>query len=277
VGSPAETVAALAAAGATRIAGSPAQLAALLSAARRSGDRLEALRAIQSAGAPLTDGLAGSLAAWFDTEVSDFLGSTETGRFAVRRWVRADAGTGAGSGAWSGGAAILPEAEVQIFGDDGAELPDGELGRVRVRTPWMKDYRGAVARDADGWFYPADLALRSEGELRLHGRADEVINAAGVKVLPAPIEDAALRRPGVREAVACGVVDRRGVQQIALAVVGEPLDPVAFVAALRTELGAQAPTVVMRLGAIPRTLNGKPLRRELGRLVQASLGSGIDL
>jgi acyl-coenzyme A synthetase/AMP-(fatty) acid ligase len=274
VGSPAETVTALAAARTARIAGSPAQLAAFLSAARRSGERLEALRDIQSAGAPLTDGLAASLANWFDAEVSDFLGATETGRFAMRRWMRAD---GTATGTWSGGATILPGAEVQIVGEDGTELPDGEVGSLRVRTPWMKDYRGSAARDREGWFYPGDLAHRSGGELHLLGRADEVINAAGVKVLPAPIEDAALRRPGIREAVACAVVDRRGVQQIALAVVGEPLDPVAFVASLRTELGAQTPTVVMRLASIPRTPNGKPMRREVARLVQASLGSGIDL
>lgn len=57
---------------------------------------------------------------------------------------------------------------------------------------------------ASGWFRTGDLAETDGPWLRITGRCDDVITVGGLKVLPAEVERACLRFPGVQLAKAVG-------------------------------------------------------------------------
>ena len=65
----------------------------------------------------------------------------------------------------------------------------------------------------DGIFIPDDLLARHGDGFKIVGRVSDVINVAGKKVNPAEIEEALLRFPGVRQAVAFGRSASRGITQ----------------------------------------------------------------
>src|SRR5690606_18651714 len=174
-------------------------------------------------GAPPSDYLIRALAGWFGAEVWDMYGSTEAHMVAARR-LDVD---GEDAPAF-----IVPGARVEVVDENDEPLPDGEVGALRVRTPTMvTGYLDGEADAAqhgfvDGWFYPGDLAARTGPQLRVVGRADDLINFGGSKVRPERIEAAVCELAGVREAGVVVVTDRFGHPMIALAVVADGMiDP----------------------------------------------------
>ncbi|HVY11957.1 MAG TPA: fatty acid--CoA ligase family protein [Alphaproteobacteria bacterium] len=89
--------------------------------------------------------------------------------------------------------------------DDAAiehKIVGGELW-LRSRTQIL-GYLNAPMNsfDNEGWFHTGDLVEEGEnGALRIKGRAREVINVGGEKVLPAEVEAVLLSIPGVRDCV----------------------------------------------------------------------------
>ena len=102
---------------------------------------------------------------------------------------------------------------VRIVGEDGADLPAGEVGELVTAGPqvvagyWHKpeETENALAggalrtgdvgsMDADGWFYIVD-------------RKKDQINVSGYKVWPREVEDVLYQHPSIREAAAVGVPD----------------------------------------------------------------------
>jgi acyl-coenzyme A synthetase/AMP-(fatty) acid ligase len=75
----------------------------------------------------------------------------------------------------------------EIADDSGLAVPNGTLGRVRYQKAGMpKDYwianNSKTTGFIDGWFYPGDFGVVDEnGELRLSGRTDDVVNLGGSK------------------------------------------------------------------------------------------------
>ena len=116
------------------------------------------------------------------------------------------------SGALSVGVPIY-NTVVRIVGDDGKDLPPGEVGEFVTTGPqvvagyWNKPEETANAlpggalhtgdvgfMDADGWFYIVD-------------RKKDQINAGGYKVWPREVEDVLYEHEAVREAAVVGVPD----------------------------------------------------------------------
>ena len=70
----------------------------------------------------------------------------------------------------------------------------GEISRLRFRGPgFVDDYlnapEAAQAAFQDDWFYSGDLgAMNGEGAVFFKGRADDMINNAGVKFYPIEVE-----------------------------------------------------------------------------------------
>jgi acyl-coenzyme A synthetase/AMP-(fatty) acid ligase len=244
--------------------GSPPQLADLLRAARAADERLPDLEALQSVGSPITPGLAAELAGWFGVPVSSMYGSTETGGVAV-----VDDAT-----RLEAPARLYPGAAIEIVDDDEMPVGAGTPGRIRLRTAGTAiGYLDDPERFRDGWFEPGDLGSLDADGLRLFGRADDLINASGVKVMPERVERLALAIDGIVDAAASGVTDRHGVARVGLAVVApHGLDPDAVAAALRRDLGDATPRIVLRVGELPRTETGKLRRDAVAELIQARLG-----
>jgi acyl carrier protein len=118
--------------------------------------------------------------------------------------------------------------EVAIMGGDHRLLGPGEDGEVVIRgANVMAGYRDNPEADAvafvDGWFRTGDQGrFDADGYLTLTGRLKEIINRGGEKVAPREIDEALLEHPGVAQAVAFAVPDRRLGEQVAAAVVARP-------------------------------------------------------
>src|SRR3954449_5887221 len=106
---------------------------------------------------------------------------------------------------------LIDGAEVRIVDHAGETLTQGQTGLVQVKTQTMaKAYWNDPARTAaafvDGWYRTSDTGYIPEpGKLVVLGRADDMLNIGGVKVPPAPLEDAVKAIPGVIDAVLLNV------------------------------------------------------------------------
>jgi O-succinylbenzoic acid--CoA ligase len=155
---------------------------------------------------------------------------------------------------------------------DGVSLAVGDDDRIRLSGPMLfGGYRSApdltVASMDGGWFVTADLGTIEDGLLRVRGRADDVINTGGEKVIAAEVEDALRTHPMVEEVVVVGRPDPEWGELVTAVVVGTAtLEQLRDHA--RTTLPAHAaPRAVEFVARIPMLASGKPDRVRLRRSV----------
>jgi acetyl-CoA synthetase len=170
-------------------------------------------------------------------------------------------------------------AQVAVFDlETGEPATPGAEGEVRVRggAPTMMlgvHAKGAVELplDARGWLRTGDHGvLGPEGAIRVLGRLDDVIKTSGFRVSPGEVETALHRHPAVAACAVVGEADAARGQAIVAFVVpapGRAADD-ALAEELRGHVRAHlAPYMVPRrvafVDALPTTVNGKLLRREL--------------
>lgn len=171
---------------------------------------------------------------------------------------------------------VLPWYDVSVTDDDGGPCLPGEAGHIWVRGPAVvAGYYGSPAEGKaqfhDGWYRSGDVGrLSAEGALRVEGRADDRMNFGGVKMLPGPIEEAALSCPGIKDAAAFAVPDSAGFDQPWLALVRDHSDDAALDAALRTRVPGLPIIRIASVDAIPRNAGGKIDRRRLRDAAAAS-------
>jgi long-chain acyl-CoA synthetase len=162
---------------------------------------------------------------------------------------------------------------VRIVGEDGRDLPAGEIGELVTSGPqvvpgyWNKPEETAEAlpggalhtgdvgyMDRDGWFYLVD-------------RKKDQINVSGYKVWPREVEDVLYEHAAVREAAVVGVPDPyRGetVKAYVSLKAGRTVTPAELAAHCKERLAAyKYPREVEILDELPKTVTGKLLRREL--------------
>ncbi len=173
----------------------------------------------------------------------------------------------------------LDGVQVAIRGDDD-ESP-AESGRIWIGGPvLLSGYRSQPAGQAlrDGWFRTGDLGRPdSSGRLVVRGRADDVINTGGHKVVPGEVAAVLQTCPGVRDVAVMGQPDPEwGERVIAVVVPADPADPPAL-ELLRLHVQRRlpryaAPTRVVMVDAVPMLPSGKydiiRLRQELLRREQ---------
>lgn len=172
--------------------------------------------------------------------------------------------------------------------------PDGTVGELVLRAPWPGMAHGFWCDDAryldaywsrfpGVWVHGDWARVDADGDWFIHGRSDDTLKIAGKRVGPAEYESALVAHPLVTEAVAVGVPDAvKGETAVCFVTVagskqlaGRPWpewerELSAHVAA---SLGKPlAPARVHLASALPKTRNGKILRR----LVRAAyLGAAL--
>lgn len=173
-----------------------------------------------------------------------------------------------------------PGAELQVVGDDGNPVPDGEQGELLIRgermaAGYLDDPEGTAERFGDGWFRTRDLVRRlPDGRFVMDGRIDDRMNLGGVKFMPQRLETPALDCPGVRDAAAFAVPDDRGVDQVWLAVSAAPgFDRDSLVAHLAKTPGLP-PLRFAWIDEIPRNAMGKVERGKLRDALLAATQRG---
>jgi long-chain acyl-CoA synthetase len=128
------------------------------------------------------------------------------------------------------------------IGGDGIEtrITDGVL-HIRSANR-MLGYLNAPSPFVDGWYDTGDIVEEHDGFIKVVGRATEVINVGGLKILPGEVERVALMYPGVLRAKAQGVSNPITGQHIELTVEpegGVSLDRRALMAHFRGHLVKQ--------------------------------------
>ncbi len=164
----------------------------------------------------------------------------------------------------------LPDIEVRIVDDAGADLPRGQAGEIVTRGPrLMKGYWGenavADAIDPDGWLRTGDLGYQDDdGYIFLTGRAREIIKRGGEMISPEEVEDALERHPAVREAAVIGIPDETWgevVHGVVALNAGADADAPTLIEHVRGELASfKKPEVIHFVDALPRNALGKVLR-----------------
>ena len=166
------------------------------------------------------------------------------------------------------------DAEVLITDDDGAPVPVGEVGELRVRAPFgMAGYHAAPdltaeTITADGWIRTRDLARADErGYLTLVDRTSDMIITGGYNVYPREVEDALLAHPAVSGAAVVAAPDPTWVEAVTAFVTLKPganATPQELQDAVRAVLaGYKVPKAVHVVETLPLSPVGKVLRRAL--------------
>jgi long-chain acyl-CoA synthetase len=164
----------------------------------------------------------------------------------------------------------LPGVELRVTGEDGVELPAGEMGLLEIRS-------AQSPLGQDQWLRTSDrAALDEDGFLWIHGRADDAINRGGFKVHPETIRGALERHPAVHEAAVAAMPDDRLGEVPVAAVLLEPGAEVPSSEQLRDHCRAfllpyEVPVFVAVLDELPRTPSSKVSRVELLEQVQSRI------
>ncbi|MFB9719419.1 AMP-binding protein [Planobispora longispora] len=148
---------------------------------------------------------------------------------------------------------------------DGVDLKIGDDGRIRISGPVVfSGYRlrpdlTAAARE-DGWFVTSDLGTFDGGRLRVLGRADDVINTGGQKVVAAAVAEVVAGHPAVADAAVVGRPDPEwGERVVAVVVSSAPPSLAELRAFVKERLPAYAaPAELVVVTEIPLLANGKP-------------------
>jgi O-succinylbenzoic acid--CoA ligase len=165
---------------------------------------------------------------------------------------------------------------------DGVTVRAGQDGRLRISGPVLMnryhgrpDLTGAVlvrsgpaapeAEFPEIWeFVTSDLGyVGADGRVVVRGRADDVINTGGHKVVPGEVAAALSDCPGVREVVVVGRPDPEwGERVTAVVVPADPAEPPGL-ELVRTHVRARlpryaCPSEVVLTEAIPVLPSGKP-------------------
>ena len=152
---------------------------------------------------------------------------------------------------------------------DGVRVRADDEGRLRISGPvLMNRYhrRPDLTRAAldGGEFVTSDLgSVTDDGRVVLRGRADDVINTGGHKVIPGEVAAALSSCPGVREVVVVGRPDPEwGERVTAVVVPADPADPPGLellrIHVRETLPRYASPSEVELTEAIPVLPSGKP-------------------
>ncbi|MBC7800462.1 MAG: AMP-binding protein [Gemmatimonadaceae bacterium] len=115
--------------------------------------------------------------------------------------------------------------EIAVMTDDGAILPQGEIGEVVIRgpnvTPGYDNNPEANAKAfTNGWFRTGDQGrVDDEGYLFLTGRLKEQINRGGEKISPLEVDVVLLDHPSIAQVVTFGVPHPKLGEEVGAVVV----------------------------------------------------------
>jgi acyl-CoA synthetase (AMP-forming)/AMP-acid ligase II len=164
-------------------------------------------------------------------------------------------------------------AQVRICGEDGSEVPAGEVGEICVCAPWSTPgfwKRPELDRERlrDGWLRTGDLGrMDAEGYVFLADRKEDKIITGGFNVYPAEIEGSLAEHPAVAECAVFAIPDPKWGEAVRAAVTlrpGHEVDPDELIAFCKEHLARfKVPKAIDVLEELPKSGVGKILRRAL--------------
>lgn len=275
---PRQAVALIRAEGATFTMASTPFLNDLARSVAETGQAVPTLKTFLCAGAPIPGPLVEQARRVLGTKIVSAWGMTENGAVTTTRPEDDDVLSATTDGC------PLPGVELQVVGDDGAELPRGQSGRLRVRS--VSNFGGYLHRpqwnntDAQGWFDTGDLATMNEaGYIRISGRSKDVIIRGGENIPVFEIESLLYKHPAIAQVAVVAVPDERLGERACAVVVpkaGQTLtlpELVDFLKAQKVALQYIPERLLLR-EAMPATPSGKIQKFKLREFVRELAASG---
>jgi acyl-CoA synthetase (AMP-forming)/AMP-acid ligase II len=160
--------------------------------------------------------------------------------------------------------------EVEVRPASGTEDAHSDLGKLFVRSSSLMvgylDDQGRITNPvSNGLFETGDLARTDDGTIYLRGRASEVVNVFGLKVVPCEVEEVIAELPGVLEVKIYAGEHPWGSQMVKAAVCAQGKVSESDIRAHceRELVDYKRPQVITLVDTLPRTSNGKVDRSQL--------------
>ena len=189
--------------------GAPTGFAGMLAHPKLPGRDQVAMRLVSSAGEALPAEIGERFKAHYGVDIIDGIGSTEMLHiFLSNRPDRVRYGTTG----WP-----VPGYEVELRGEDGQPVPDGEPGDLYIAGPSAAMmYWGNRVKTREtfqgGWTKSGDKYVRNEdGSYTYGGRSDDMLKVSGIYVSPFEVEATLVQHPAVLEAAVIGKEDTDGL------------------------------------------------------------------
>jgi benzoate-CoA ligase len=248
--------------------GAPTGFAGMLAHPNLPAKDAVAMRLVSSAGEALPSELGERFKAHFGIDIVDGIGSTEMLHiFLSNRPERVRYG----STGWP-----VPGYEVELRGDDGQAVPDGEPGDLYIHGPSAAMmYWGNRQKTRDtfqgGWTKSGDKYIRNEdGSYTYGGRTDDMLKVSGIYVSPFEVEATLVQHPAVLEAAVIGVTDADGLTKTKAFVIlkdGQSASEADLKAFVKDKLASyKYPRQIAFVSELPKTATGKIQRFKLREL-----------
>lgn len=245
--------------------GAPTGYAGMLAAPDLPTPEQLSLRLAVSAGEALPADLAQRFTRHFGVDVIDGIGSTEM----LHIYISNQPGNVQyGSSGWP-----VPGYQIELRGDDGQPVADGEIGDLYVRGPsaaimYWNDREKSRDTFQGEWTKSGDKYLRNEnGSYTCSGRSDDMLRVSGMYVSPFEVEATLVEHPAVLEAAVIGKADAEGLIKSKAFVVlaeGQQAGEEELKAFVKDRLAPfKYPRFIEFVAELPKTATGKIQRFRL--------------
>lgn len=245
--------------------GAPTGFAGMLAHPALPSREAVSMRLVSSAGEALPSELGERFKAHFGVDIVDGIGSTEMLHIFLSN--RPDA-VRYGTTGWP-----VPGYEIELRGEDGQAVPDGEPGDLYIHGPSSAMmYWGNRVKSREtfqgGWTKSGDKYVRNaDGTYTYSGRSDDMLKVSGIYVSPFEVEATLVQHPAVLEAAVIGKEDADGLTKTKAFVVlkqGQNVTEADLKVFVKDRLAPyKYPRFIEFVADLPKTATGKIQRFRL--------------
>ncbi len=245
--------------------GAPTGYAAMLAAPDLPSPGQLSIRLAVSAGEALPGELAKRFSRHFGVDVIDGIGSTEMLHIFLSNIP--------GKVRYGSTGYPVPGYEIELRGDDGQEVAEGELGELYVRGPsaallyWNNREKSEITFQGQ-WTKSGDKYIcNDDGSYTCSGRTDDMLKVSGMYVSPFEVEATLAEHEAVLETAVIGVTDAEGLTKTKAFVVlveGKKASAEELKAFVKDRLAPyKYPRMIEFVDELPKTATGKIQRFRL--------------
>lgn len=231
------------------------------------------LRAIVLAAAPVAPAKFKEAMDVFGPVMCQSFGQAEAPMFMTFLSTRDLLEAGEGADRWSSCGRPTLGQRVEIMDDEGALLPAGERGEIVTRgdlvfAGYFQNPGATEEVSRHGWHHTGDVGYRDkEGFVYIVDRKKDMIVTGGFNVFSAEVEHVVSAHPSVEDCAVIGVPDDKWGEAVKAVVQLKPSASATqeeIIAFVKSSLGSvHAPKTVDFVASLPRSPNGKVLKREI--------------
>ena len=248
--------------------GAPTGFAGMLNSPNLPDKEDVALRMCSSAGEALPADIGKRFTDHFGVEIIDGIGSTEMLHIYLSN---IPGKVRYGTTGWP-----VPGYDIELRGDDGQQVPDGETGDLYIQGPSAAlIYWGNREKSREtfqgAWTKSGDKYIRNkDGSYTYSGRSDDMLKVSGIYVSPFEVESTLVQHPAVLEAAVIGIEDDEHLTKTKAFVVlkaGQTITEDDLKVFVKERLAPyKYPRFIDFVAELPKTATGKIQRFKLREL-----------